>query len=101
MKSVRYGPLRGSRRAVSATEAARSFGRLVDQVREARVEYVVERGGVDVARIAPIVNQSFRGRDLVALMRSMATTEGALAREVEAGRARSNRPAVPRDPWAS
>ena len=101
MKPVRYGPRGPGRRVVSATEAARNFGRLVDQVREARVEYVVERGGVGVARIAPVASQSFRGRDLLILMRSMAVADGALAREVEAGRKRTNRPAVPGDPWAS
>jgi antitoxin (DNA-binding transcriptional repressor) of toxin-antitoxin stability system len=101
MKPVRYGSRGAGRRSVSATEAARNFGRLVDHVREARVEYVVERGGVGVARIAPVASQAFLGRDLVTLMHSVAEVDGALAREVDAGRSRTNRPAVPRDPWAS
>jgi antitoxin (DNA-binding transcriptional repressor) of toxin-antitoxin stability system len=95
--SVRYG----GRKAVSATEAARNFGRLVDAVRESHVEYVVERGGVGVVRIVPFVERAFRGRDLVELLRRATGPAEELVREVKAGRELANRPRVPRNPWAS
>lgn len=88
-------------KAVSATEAAKNFGRIVDAVREARVEYVVERGGVPVARIAPASDRTCSGRDLVDLMRAAAGPDEAFRRAVESGRARLNRPAVPKSPWGS
>jgi antitoxin (DNA-binding transcriptional repressor) of toxin-antitoxin stability system len=93
----------GDRRArsVAATEAAKNFGRLVDAVRESRAEYIVERGGVAVARIAPVVERTCRGRDLVALLRSAPDPGPAFRREVGAGRTRLNKPEVPKDPWAS
>jgi antitoxin (DNA-binding transcriptional repressor) of toxin-antitoxin stability system len=94
-------PRAGSRRSISATEAARNFGRIVDAVREAHVEYVVERGGVSVARIAPVTAGPFSGRDLVDLLRDAPYADAAFAREVAAGRSRADRPAVPKNPWAS
>lgn len=101
MKPVRYDTRGTGRRAVSATDAARNFGRIVDQVRETQVEFIVERGGVGVVKIAPVASQTFRGGDLVQLMKAVSGADEGLAREVEGGRARTNRPAVPRDPWAS
>jgi prevent-host-death family protein len=88
-------------RAVSATEAAKNFGRIVDLVREGQVEYVVERAGVPVAKIAPATERSFCARDLVALLRDVAAPDPAFGRAVETGRARLNRPAVPTNPWES
>jgi hypothetical protein len=86
---------------VSATEAAKNFGRIVDAVRESRAEYVVERGGIGVVRIAPVVEHACSGRDLVNLLRSTPAVDPAFGREVEAGRARTNRPVVPASPWES
>ena len=102
----------GGAQTVTATEAARNFGRLVDTVRESRADIIVERGGVGVVRIAPYIERPFVGRDLVELMRraaggaarSSSSQSGGiddLGREVEVGRALTNRPEVPRDPWAS
>jgi len=86
---------------VSATEAAKNFGRLVTMVREGRTEFVVERAGLAVARIAPVGDRVFTGRDLVELLMRTGAPDGAFRREVEAGRARLNAPEVPRNPWAS
>jgi hypothetical protein len=96
-KTVRYG----ESRSVTATSAAKNFGRLVDAVRESRAEFIVERGGVGVARIAPFIDRSFSGRDLVELLRRVPGRDDEFGREVEAGRARTNTPEVPKDPWAS
>lgn len=92
---------RASRQRVSATEAAKNFGRLVDAVRESHAEYVVERGGVGVVRILPVTGHACSGRDLVNLLRSAPAVDPAFGREVEAGRARTNRPVIPANPWES
>jgi len=47
------------RRGRRVTEAAKSFGRLVDRVREERATIVIERGGKAVAQITPLVGASF------------------------------------------
>ena len=54
--------------SVSATEAAKNFGRLVDRVREARTTYVVERAGVPVARVGPADRAVYTMADLKALV---------------------------------
>jgi len=84
---------------VSATEAARGFGRLVDRVREERAEYVVERGGVAVARIGPASRRRCTLRDLVTVLRSRPPLDESYLREVEAVSRAANRPVIPRTPW--
>ena len=46
-------PVSSSARVVTATEAAKNFGSIIDRVREDRAVYVVERGGTPVAEIGP------------------------------------------------
>ena len=87
-------------RAISATDAAKQFGRLVDRVREERAVYVIERGGRPVAEIGPAA-QACTVRDLVAFLRARHRLDEAYARAVEAGIAVMNRPAVPEDRWCS
>ena len=94
-------PGRSRLRTVPATEAAKNFGRLVDAVRESRTEFIVERGGVAVARIAPVLERTCTGRDLVNLLRSAPSPGEAFRREVAAGRRRLNKRVVPKHPWAS
>jgi hypothetical protein len=99
MKHIRYG----GRRSVAATRAAKTFGQLVDTVRETRAVYVVERGGRAVAQIGPVESAESRRctvADLVALLTSSGGPEAAFRREVKAGVTAGNKPAVPRDPWA-
>jgi hypothetical protein len=43
----------GKRYRVSATEAAKNFGGIVDRVREHAAIYLVERSGTPVAEIRP------------------------------------------------
>ena len=88
-------------RSVSATEAAKGLGALVDKVREQGATFVVERGGVPVARIGPVTESRCTLTDLVAHLRSVRGHDDAFAREVRAGVRRLNAPSVPRDPWAS
>jgi prevent-host-death family protein len=84
---------------VSATEAAKNFGRLVDRVREERAVYVVERGGTPVARIGPVGRASFTMGDLRALVASLPPADEAYLQAVARASARHNRPRARRNPW--
>ena len=88
-------------RTVSATYAAKSFGRLVDRVRTERAHYVVERGGTAVAQIGPVTASLCTVADLVDLLGGRDRLSEAYLREVEAGVASLNQPSVPGDPWES
>jgi len=87
------------RRTVSATEAAKTFGRLVDRVREAEATYIVERGGVPVARISPVAHRRATIRDLRALLGEGSRASEAYLEAVEAAVTRHNKPRVRRNPW--
>lgn len=99
MRTVRKYPRRGPGARVSATEAAKNFGRLVDRVREERVTYVVERGGTAVARIAPIDRTSFTLADFKALITSVPSADEDYLKAVEEAAARHNKPRQRRNPW--
>ena len=88
----------GSR--IAATEAAKTFGRLVDRVREERATYVIERGGKPVAQIGPVETRGCTLSELAEFLRSQPKMDEAVLRSIENGIARFNRPAVPKDPWA-
>lgn len=88
-------------RTISASEAAKNFGALVDRVREERAAYVVERSGVPVVRVVPVERERATVADLVAVLRAAPSPDPAFLDEVERGVAFLNKPAVPRDPWAS
>jgi hypothetical protein len=90
----------GGRRRVAATQAAKTFGHLVDTVRETRAVYVIERGGRAVAQIGPVERRSCTVADLVALLKSSSVGDTTFGREVTAGVRAANKPAVPADPWA-
>jgi antitoxin (DNA-binding transcriptional repressor) of toxin-antitoxin stability system len=66
-------------RAVSATNAAKNFGGIVSRVREARAEYIVERGGVPVARIVPVLARRSTVADLVEVIRRAKTAQSQTA----------------------
>lgn len=88
-------------RSISATEAAKNFGQLVDRVREASAVYTIERSGVPVAQIGPVPRLHCTVADLVA---ALGSTSHRLSSDhldaVEAHVKGANRPTVPRDPWA-
>ena len=86
---------------ISATDAAKTFGGLVDRVREGRTVYVIERGGTPVAQIGPVPAASCTVADLVALLRAREPLDEAYLREVETGRKAWNKPSVPRNRWTS
>jgi prevent-host-death family protein len=91
---------RGRVATVSASEAAKNFGRLVDRVREDRVAYVVERSGTPVARIGPIDREPFTMADLKVLLAETPRADDEYLRALDNVVARHRRPAVRRDPWA-
>ena len=88
-------------RTVSASYAAKNFGALVDSVRETHAVYVVERSGQPVVRVVPAPSRPATLTDLADLFREPGRLPEEFLREVEHGIAGLNRPAVPRDPWAS
>ena len=93
------GVSRESRARVSATEAAKNFGRLVDRVREERVTYDIERGGKPVAQIAPADRALFTMGDFKALVRALPSSDDEYLSVIERASARRNRPRVRRNPW--
>ena len=84
---------------ISATHAARNFGRLVDRVREEQATYVVERGGLPVAHIGPPGPPRCTVGDLLALMRDRRRLGEEYASAVESALQRHNVPRVRRNPW--
>ena len=84
---------------IAATEAAKTFGRLVNRVREERATYIIERGGTPVAQIGPVEPKITTMRDFVAFLRDMPRADEEYLRAVEDGMARFNRPRVPENPW--
>lgn len=84
---------------VSATAAAKTFGALVDRVRQTRAVYVVERGGIPVAEVSPVRTARCTLGDLAALLSSLPPAGEIFLTEVEAGIKRVNRPVVPDDRW--
>jgi antitoxin (DNA-binding transcriptional repressor) of toxin-antitoxin stability system len=85
---------------VSATEAAKNFGRLVDRVREERATYVVERGGKAVARIVPVERAAFTMADFRRLTAVLPHPGEEYLTAVGRATARRSRPRTRRNPWA-
>ena len=95
----RKPPSRRAPTGVSATEAAKNFGRLIDRVRETRTTYVVERGGKPVASIAPVDREAFTMRDLKALLEDRGRASAEYLDAVERASGRHNRKRARRNPW--
>jgi hypothetical protein len=95
---ARLGRL-GKDKRIAATEAAKTFGRLVNRVREERATYIIERGGTPVAQIGPVEPKVATMRDLVAFLREMPRADEEYVRAVEEGMAMFNKPRVPENPW--
>jgi len=86
-------------RKITATEAAKNFGRLVNRVNEERVVYTVERGGRPVAQIGPVERTTFTIRDFKKLLKESPAVDEEYLRSVEEVVARHNKPRVRRNPW--
>jgi hypothetical protein len=88
-------------RVVSASDAAKNFGALVERVREERATYVVERSGVPVVQIAPVSWVRPTVADLVGWLRGPDRLDDGYLAEVERGVAYLNEPAIPGSRWGS
>jgi antitoxin (DNA-binding transcriptional repressor) of toxin-antitoxin stability system len=84
---------------ITATEAAKNFGRLVSRVSEERATYIVERGGKPVARIGPVEHKRSTMADFKAFVRNAPQVDEEYLRAVEDAVRRHNRPRVPDNPW--
>ncbi len=84
---------------VTATEAAKNFGEIVDRVREAGVAYVVERKGRPIAEIAPVARQRCTLSDLARWFDARTPAPEAYTAAVKGHVTRVNRPRVPASSW--
>jgi antitoxin (DNA-binding transcriptional repressor) of toxin-antitoxin stability system len=85
---------------VSATEAAKTFGQLVDRVREDRATYIIERGGKPVAQITAIEGRAFTLGTLKALVTALPRADADYLATLERVTAARNQPRVRTNPWA-
>lgn len=90
---------RPGRRVISATDAAKNFGTLIERVRTDRAEYIVERSGTPAVRIVPAGPHRCSVADLVDFFKSHKRPEEGYLKAVEAGIAALNAPVVPEDRW--
>jgi prevent-host-death family protein len=88
-------------RTISATAAAKTFGGLIDRVREERAVYVIERAGTPVARVVPMAGGSCTLAELARLLERRIELAPKYLDAVEAGIRAANKPVVPGDPWTS
>jgi len=85
---------------IPATEAAKTFGRLVDRVREAGATYIIERHGRPVAQIGPIApSRIFTVRDFADMITTLPPADEEFLHAVEEAVAMFNEPRVPENPW--
>jgi hypothetical protein len=86
-------------KTITATEAARNFRVVLNEVADQRETFRIERHGQPVAELAPIGARlrRFTGRDLVELLRSLPEPDDDFAADLAAIHAEGNTPV--RDPW--
>lgn len=86
---------------ISATDAAKTFGSLIERVRSERAEYVVERSGSAAVRIVPVSASRCTGAELVRLVNTLVNADEAYLAAVESGISALNKPSVPKNRWDS
>ena len=91
----------GRTRLISATDAAKSFGRLIEHVRSERAEYIVERSGTAAVRIVPASASRCTGAELVAFFKTPGRADEEFLAAVESGMSSLNKPSVPKNRWDS
>jgi prevent-host-death family protein len=100
-KATRRRTPRSGPASITATEAAKNFGRLVDRVREHGATYVIERHGRPIAQVGPVPPaarpKTLRG--LVEYLRTAPKLDAEVLRYVEEGIEIANRPEVPKNSW--
>ena len=91
---------RAAAEAITASDAAKNFGRLADRVREHGATYVITRHGRAIAQIGPVENEQPKTlKNLIAAIESMPKLDEEVLRYIEKGRAIYNKPEVPRNRW--
>jgi prevent-host-death family protein len=98
MWPARRAPRAGT---VTATDAAKNFGALVDRVRDGGVAYVVERKGRPIARIAPVASRQCTVADLVEWLERRRAVPNDYAAAVADHLKTANRPRVSASRWPS
>lgn len=88
-------------RKITATEAARQFREVLNQVQYRGEEYIVERNGQPACRITPVGPPRATLRDLVQFFQESPRLDEGVARIIMAEHRRMNRPSLPRSPWES
>jgi antitoxin (DNA-binding transcriptional repressor) of toxin-antitoxin stability system len=91
---------RAGRITVSATDAAKNFGRLVDRVRETRSTYIVERAGVPVAQVGPAERSVFTMADFKALLAEGPRAGDEYVQAVSRAVERHTHPGLRKNPWS-
>jgi antitoxin (DNA-binding transcriptional repressor) of toxin-antitoxin stability system len=86
---------------VSATEAAKRLGTLIDRVRDERATYTIERGGTPVARLEPVETIHCSLSEFVALLEGLESPDPDYFEQVEQAVDELNRPAAPGTEWES
>lgn len=83
---------------LSATEAVRSFSDLLNRIRYRGEEFVIERGGAAVCRMAPATApKRATGREILAIIRDLPRPDPGFAKAVQGAIKRQGR--VPRSKW--
>ena len=86
--------------AITASHAAKNFGRLADRVREHGATYVITRHGRAIAQIGPVENEPPKTLSgLVEYLKTAPKLDEEVLRYIEEGRAIYNKPEVPRNRW--
>lgn len=85
---------------LTATEAARSFSDVLNQV-AAGEEFEIVRNGAPVARLTPCPVRSVSAERLNALLERLPPVDDAFADDIRAIRAERAEIDAGRDPWAS
>lgn len=84
---------------ISATEASRSFSDLLNRVKYAGEEFVVERGGIPFCRIVPVEAPELLTLEALAQIIEDRGTDPGFADAIEEASKLGNAPGVPVDPW--
>lgn len=82
---------------ISATRSARNFSELLNRVYYRGEEFVIERGGKPVARLAPAEGTGLKGAELARLWRAIPKPDRAFWDDVE--EAARRQPRTPKSPW--
>jgi antitoxin (DNA-binding transcriptional repressor) of toxin-antitoxin stability system len=87
-------------RTISATEAARNFRAVLNDVEGNGVTFRIERHGQPIAELTPVGSRvrRFTGRDLVELLRELPKLDPDFASDVAVIHAEGNTPV--HNPWA-